>query len=190
MNCEARNSRSLVFVVDVRPTEDRSLFAQERNTTQPHYPRGWGSMTAELEAFRSKFRVEELTIYRSIHWTWSTRPVHSTLGAGILSLNRFSPSFADLSEAEGADLTLMVRRIESTLALFSAPDKMNYVMLMMVDPHLHFHVLPRYSSHKVFAGFEWVDAGWPALPAMGDYAARQDSPALLQIRDALRDQQI
>lgn len=145
-------------------------------------------MTPELNDFRKKFRVGELAIFTSTYWTWSVRPVHSTLGAGVLSLNRFAPSFASLSAAEGADLTVIVRRIETVLASFSAPDRMNYVMLMMVDPHLHFHVLPRYSSHKDFAGLEWIDAGWPALPAMGDYADRQNSPALLEIRDALRGQ--
>jgi diadenosine tetraphosphate (Ap4A) HIT family hydrolase len=144
-------------------------------------------MTNSLEEFEEKFRVQELAIFRSAHWSWSVRPVHSTVGSGILSLNRFARSFAEITPEEGADLANTLRTIESALQQFSAPDKMNYVMLMMVDVHLHFHVLPRYSTPRTVAGTDWIDSGWPALPAMGDYGDRQDSPVLLQIRDSLRN---
>ena len=65
---------------------------------------------------------------------------------------------------------------------------MNYIMLMMVDSHLHFHVLPRYSDVKEFAGLSWSDSGWPKPPNMGDYEDRSQSPALIAIRDILRKQ--
>jgi diadenosine tetraphosphate (Ap4A) HIT family hydrolase len=39
--------------------------------------------------------------------------------------------------------------------------KINYLMLMMVDPHVHFHVLPRYEGDRSHGGIEVVDAGWP-----------------------------
>ena len=37
-------------------------------------------------------------------------------------------------------------------------------MLMMLDPHVHFHVLPRYGSPREFAGSTWNDASWPTAP--------------------------
>ena len=37
-------------------------------------------------------------------------------------------------------------------------------MLMMVDPHVHFHVLPRYASSRLLAGVTHVDRGWPGAP--------------------------
>lgn len=143
-------------------------------------------MSATFEEFQDKFRVSELTIATTDHWTWSVRPVHSTLGAGILSLNRFCTSFSEINENEGADLARITRVIESKLAGFSDPDKMNYVMLMMVDDHLHFHVLPRYASPRDFSGMVWEDSGWPGPPGMADYSDRQTSPVLIEIRDALR----
>jgi diadenosine tetraphosphate (Ap4A) HIT family hydrolase len=38
----------------------------------------------------------------------------------------------------------------------------------MVDPHVHFHVLPRYSLQRTFAGVTFTDPGWPRLPDLGN----------------------
>jgi diadenosine tetraphosphate (Ap4A) HIT family hydrolase len=35
---------------------------------------------------------------------------------------------------------------------------------MMIDPHVHTHVLPRFAKPQDFAGVTFSDAGWPALP--------------------------
>ncbi|MNC89705.1 hypothetical protein D3C83_56830 [compost metagenome] len=43
-------------------------------------------------------------------------------------------------------------------------DKINWLLLMMVDPDVHFHVLPRYSGARQFAGMTFTDPGWPAAP--------------------------
>jgi diadenosine tetraphosphate (Ap4A) HIT family hydrolase len=37
-------------------------------------------------------------------------------------------------------------------------------MLMMVDPHVHFHVIPRYASPRLFDGQDLGDASWPKPP--------------------------
>ncbi len=37
-------------------------------------------------------------------------------------------------------------------------------MLMMVDPHVHFHVIPRYDGDRAWDGVEFADAGWPGPP--------------------------
>ena len=46
--------------------------------------------------------------------------------------------------------------------------KINYLMLMMVDPHVHFHVLPRYEGERSACGVAVRDAGWPKVPALGE----------------------
>ena len=45
--------------------------------------------------------------------------------------------------------------------------KINYLALMMVDPHVHFHVIPRYSSSREFGGATCLDAAWPKPPDLG-----------------------
>ena len=143
-------------------------------------------MTATLQEFNEKFRVHDLEIESTEHWIWSVRPVHSTLGSGVLSLRRFCESFGDITSAEATDLQRIVSVIESKLNRFEPNQKMNYVMLMMVDAHLHFHVLPRYSSAVERFGRVWNDEGWPGPPLMGANAELASDPVLMIIRDALR----
>jgi diadenosine tetraphosphate (Ap4A) HIT family hydrolase len=143
-------------------------------------------MSAPFQEFIEKFRVNELEIASTQYWTWSIRPVHSTLGSGILSLKRFCTSFADITAEESSDIQRIVSLIESTLTKFEPNQKMNYVMLMMVDAHLHFHVIPRYENPVNRFGRLWEDEGWPGPPAMAANADLAADSVLLEIRDALR----
>lgn len=140
-------------------------------------------METNLRAFRDKFLVEPLTVYDTEFWIWSVRPVQATLGAGILSLRRYCERLSDITAAEGADLAGMVKIIEGSLQKNFAYDKINYLMLMMVDPHLHYHVLPRYSTERIFAGETWTDAGWPAQPVIS--GVTPEMAVLQEIRDVL-----
>jgi diadenosine tetraphosphate (Ap4A) HIT family hydrolase len=123
-------------------------------------------MHANFVAFQEKFKVDEFKIYESKFWVWSLRPVHNTLGAGILSLRRYAENFSDLSEEEGADLVKIVKVIEKALKVNYSYDRINYLMLMMIDPHLHYHVLPRYNSEQKFDNQKFEDNGWPKLPQL------------------------
>ena len=38
--------------------------------------------------------------------------------------------------------------IEATLSAEVAYERINYLMLMMVDPNVHFHVFPRYEGSR------------------------------------------
>ncbi len=145
-------------------------------------------MTKNLEEFNEKFQVSELEIASTEHWIWSARPVHSTLGAGILSLKRFCTALDQTTSAEMADLGVITKIVEGQLRTRFQPDKMNYLMLMMVDAHLHFHVFPRYSRQIEFAGTKWADGGWPALPDIGAHPDGLNPDVLLEIRDALKIQ--
>jgi diadenosine tetraphosphate (Ap4A) HIT family hydrolase len=54
--------------------------------------------------------------------------------------------------------------IESTLKETFSYDIINYLMLMMVDKQVHYHVLPRYETTIDFAGLSWKDIYWPGIP--------------------------
>lgn len=43
-------------------------------------------------------------------------------------------------------------------------DRINWLMLMMVDPQVHFHVLPRYDGARSHGDLTVGDAGWPGPP--------------------------
>jgi diadenosine tetraphosphate (Ap4A) HIT family hydrolase len=143
-------------------------------------------MTQTLEEFRQKFRLDELEVTRTEHWVWSVRPGPATLGAGVLSLARHAPRFGDLTPQEGADLARAAHLVETCLDRTFAPTKINYLMLMMVDTHVHYHVLPRYPGPREFGDLVWTDDAWPGLPSLAGHADREGTPVLGTVRDALR----
>jgi len=142
--------------------------------------------TRTLDEFRNKFRVEELRVLANRSWSWSVRPGQPTLGAGILSLNRHAGKFAEVSAEEMQDLAPLVGTLENAVQAAFGHAIMNYLMLMMVDHHVHYHVIPRYESSRSFGGVEWVDNGWPALPVLADNQHADESGLLHRIRDQLK----
>jgi diadenosine tetraphosphate (Ap4A) HIT family hydrolase len=50
----------------------------------------------------------------------------------------------------------------------------------MVDPDVHFHVIPRYDGMRTFAGVDYRDAGWPGVPSLDSAVTLKDAD-----RDAL-----
>ena len=120
----------------------------------------------QLDLFKEKFKVEKFMIYESNYWTWSLRPQQPTLGSGVLALKRYAEAFADITPDEGKDLSEIIKVIESRLRVKFEYEKINYLMLMMVDSHLHFHIIPRYSKVIELEGIKWEDKGWPGLPSL------------------------
>ncbi len=130
-----------------------------------------------------KFGGEEARFISGDHWVVQVRPKQATLGASVLLLRRHATSLAGLSEAELIGFGRAVDELERRLRSAFDYDKINYLMLMMVDPHLHFHVLPRYAKTRSFAGFEWPDPGWPKPPDL--QRGLEDPRALEAVRRAL-----
>lgn len=141
-------------------------------------------MTKNFENFNEKFQVEDLLIVQTDYWRWSLRPVQCTLGAGILSLKRPAESMSELSAEEGADLIAITKIIESTLKKAFNVEKMNYIMLMMVDYHIHYHVVPRYSRDIEFSNKMFKDMGWPKPPVLD--AEKINMDILLKIKEHLK----
>lgn len=133
--------------------------------------------------FNFKFKVKELLVYETEYWLWSLRPVQATLGAGVLSLKRECLTFGGLSQEEFTDLYNVIKVIESTLKKTFNYDIMNYLMLMMVDKQVHYHVIPRYESTIDFAGTSWEDSGWPGVPNLAGEETEME--ALEDIKDVI-----
>jgi diadenosine tetraphosphate (Ap4A) HIT family hydrolase len=120
-------------------------------------------------------------IAQSRYWTVLLRPRQPTLGSLVLVCREDVKSFSAVSAAAFAELQHMVQGIEAVLRAEVAFERINYLMLMMVDPDVHFHVIPRYASPREFAGVAYPDAGWPGPPAL--------EPAVVpgpEAREALR----
>ena len=114
-----------------------------------------------LAEFSIAFRLSALKVIESAYWKWSVRPSQITLGSGIISLKRPASSLAELTPDEAVDFVSVVRDSEAVCRHAFKFDKINYLMLMMRDPQLHFHVIPRYATPRVFECEDIVDAAWP-----------------------------
>src|SRR5207253_7578590 len=122
------------------------------------------TVTTQPDWFASKFNLAGLTVERYRFWTWSVRPVQCTLGASVLSLNRPCPAWGEVTAEENAGLAEVVAALERRLHARFGYEKINYLMLMMVDPQVHFHVIPRYSARMEMFGEDWHDTAWPKPP--------------------------
>ena len=114
------------------------------------------------------------TLVRELeHWVVLLRPKQPTLASLVLACKDDAKALPDISATAFAELQSATREIEATLGALFRYDKINYLMLMMIDPDVHFHVLPRYASERDFGGVRFVDTGWPKVP---DLAHEHDVP--------------
>ena len=122
---------------------------------------------SEFNATMRKFGAPHTIIRSYQHWSVLLRPAQVTLGSLVLAAHEPATAFSQLSTASFTELHEVTRAIETALSKAFHYDKINYLMLVMVDPDVHFHVLPRYAQPETFAGLEFTDAGWPAAPNLG-----------------------
>ena len=128
----------------------------------------------------AKFGYPETLVRAYEHWVVLVRPSQPTLGSLVLAAKSQATEFHALPDEAFAELKHVVTAIEKALADFVGYAKINYLMLMMVDPDVHYHVIPRYPGSRSFKGLEYRDTGWPGPPALEPAIALDDAA-----RDAL-----
>jgi len=111
-----------------------------------------------------KFGYPQTLINEYEYWCVLLRPQQPTLGSLVLVCKEDETEFSQISEHAFTELKTVTKGIEGSLSSFRPYQKINYLMLMMVDPNVHFHVLPRYQETQKFGETEFPDKGWPAAP--------------------------
>lgn len=114
-----------------------------------------------------KFGYPASLIREYDHWVVLLRPAQVTLGSLVLAAKSDAQSYSALAPEAFAEQGCVVAEIEQALQSFCAYEKINYLMLMMVDREVHFHVVPRYSGYRDFEGTGFPDHGWPGQPDLG-----------------------
>ncbi|QOT71952.1 HIT family protein [Sphingobium fuliginis] len=138
-----------------------------------------------MNATIEKFGYPATLIAEFAHWLVLLRPAQPTLGSLVLAAKSDATAFGDLPAEAHAELAVATKAIESALAQAVGYEKINYLMLMMVDPHVHFHVLPRHEGSREHEGLRIADAGWPGQPDLGS-AVKLSSEQIAALTDWLR----
>lgn len=118
-----------------------------------------------------KFGYPDTLIRKWDHWVVLVRPAQVTLGSLVLAARSDATAYSALPDAAFAEQANAVRAIEAALRRFCKYERLNYLMLMMVDPDVHFHVIPRYSEPRFWGGVEFRDEGWAGPPQLKETIA-------------------
>ena len=142
-------------------------------------------MIAEANATMRKFGWPDTRIAELDHWAVMLRMQQCTLGSLVLACKEPVTEFGKVSAAGHAELGRAVAAVERMLKAAVGYQKINYLMLMMVDPDVHFHVLPRYEGEKSHGGLRVPDVGWPGPPRL-DAFVEPDAGAAAELIAHLR----
>ena len=105
-----------------------------------------------MNATAEKFGYPETLIREYEHWLVLLREQQISLGSLVLVCKDPALRFSDVTSEAFVELHRVIVDIEQTLETQYRYDKINYLMLMMVDPDVHYHVIPRYETAREFSG--------------------------------------
>lgn len=139
-----------------------------------------------MNATMQKFGYPDSLVREFEHWVVLLRPSQVTLGSLVLAAKSDAMAFGALPPAAHAELAVITSYVERILSQAVHYDRINYLMLMMVDPHVHFHIFPRYEGSRSFESVTIADAGWPGPPDLKS-GQEIDAPAFERLRLQLSD---
>ena len=117
-----------------------------------------------MNATMKKFGYPDTCIKEFQHWVVLLRPQQVTLGSLVLICREDATAFSQITSEAFGELPKIIREMEMSVAQAFVYTKMNYLMLMMVDPEVHFHVIPRYDAPRTAFQQQFLDQGWPGPP--------------------------
>lgn len=137
-----------------------------------------------------KFGYPDSLVGELGNWTVLLRPRQVTIGSLVLACSEEISSFSQLSPESAMQIPMVMGKIEEMFKSTLNPPKINFLALMMMDPHVHFHVIPRYEFPKEIFGVSSVDNGWPKGPKLGEIielTKEQEVQLLSLLRSAWTD---
>ena len=111
-----------------------------------------------------KFGAPETIIQSYDHWAVCLRPKQVTLGSLVMISLSEHTNVSQLGPPAFQEMHRVITDIENALGIFVSYEKINYMTLMMVDPQVHSHVIPRYNGIREFDGVKFEDSSWPGPP--------------------------
>ncbi len=141
--------------------------------------------SSRINATMVKFGYPETLVMEPSRWVILIRPEQVTLGSLVLVCKDDAGAFSEISAEAFSELAVATKGLESCLSELWGYRKINYLMLMMVDRDVHFHVIPRYDGDLTFEGKTFSDTGWPGTPDLAN-ATTLEGESLTSLGSHLR----
>jgi len=133
-----------------------------------------------MNSTAKKFQYPASLLREFDHWLLLIRPVQITLGSMVLCVKDDIFHHKDLTSKHLKELEQIYEYIETELRAKLHFEKINYLALMMVDPHVHYHIIPRYSKPQKLHHHEFNDVGWPNLPDFSKFVELKNFSELIE----------
>jgi diadenosine tetraphosphate (Ap4A) HIT family hydrolase len=135
-------------------------------------------MNELLKKFYPKYLVKEYE-----HWVVMFRYKQVTPGSLVIVTKTNAVEMGQLSAEAWSEFPPVCSDSERMLKKAFGAEKFNYLALMMKDPNVHFHLIPRYSQPIEVNGKIFTDGDWPLKTELkaGEYSEED----LAEIRSRL-----
>ena len=137
-----------------------------------------------VNAVMKSFNYPHTLIKEYDNWVVLLRPMQVTVGSLVLVEKSDAVHLGKLSQDSWTEFAVVCKEVEDWTRRIFGAEKFNYMALMMVDPNVHFHFVPRYSQPVEVAGEAFLDADWPEWSKLG--RIEMTSEQLNEISEKLR----
>jgi diadenosine tetraphosphate (Ap4A) HIT family hydrolase len=117
-----------------------------------------------MNATLQRFGHPAAVIFEMRHWVVLIRPRQTTPYSAVIASRSAAERLADLQPAEAAELPAAIAAYEAAVSGIAPACRFNYLALMMIDPHPHFHAIPRYERVITIDGVAYQDRDFPRPP--------------------------
>ena len=122
----------------------------------------------------ARFGYPATLVREYAHWLVLLRPAQVTAGSLVLAAKSDATAYGALPAEAFAEQGVAITEIEQLLQRLVAYERINYLMLMMIDPHVHFHVIPRDPGRRTLGVLDIEDVGWPGPPDLKSAVSLED----------------
>ncbi|HSX02125.1 MAG TPA: HIT family protein [Candidatus Saccharimonadia bacterium] len=113
-----------------------------------------------------EFGYPDNLIHEYGHWVVLLRPRQVTVGSLVVIAKSDATNLGELGADAWAEFATVTKDMERLLQRVFEAEKFNYLALMMKDPNVHFHLIPRYSSSVKVNDSSYADTDWPLKTEM------------------------
>ena len=149
--------------LDFWPEEDTQEYGYQIIALVDEEPRSAGGMNTTMR----KFGYPDTLVKEYEHWVILLKPQQTTIGTLVLVEKSDAEHLGELSEDSWAEFKTVSHDAEQWTRRAFGAEKFNYLALMMKDPNVHFHFVPRYSQPVVIGGKLYTDTDWPSKTELG-----------------------